>query len=73
MALHIDKGVYYGLDAMGRHIWELLEGEITVEALCARLLTLYDVEAEVCQADTLAFIEPCVRMDLIEIVVTEGS
>ncbi len=68
VALHMDKGVYYGLDPIGRHIWELLDGEMTVGALCERLLSLYDVEAEACEADTLAFIEPCVRMGLIDVI-----
>lgn len=68
VALHMDKGVYFGLDPMGRHIWELLEGEMTIKSLCERLLALYDVEAEVCEADTLAFIEPCIRRGLIETV-----
>lgn len=68
VALHMDKGVYYGLDPIGRQIWELLDGEMTVGALCDRLVALYDVEAEMCEADTLAFIEPCVRMGLIEVI-----
>ncbi len=73
VALHMDKGVYYGLDAMGRHIWELLEGDMTVGVLCARLLELYDVEAEVCEADTLRFIEGCVGMGLVEIIAPQGA
>lgn len=73
VALHLEKGAYYGLDAIGAQIWELLDGEMTVKALCGRLLQRYDVEAAVCETDTLAFIEPCVRMGLIDVIDPQDS
>ncbi len=44
--MSIDKGKYYGLDAIASQIWELLETPCSIRALCDQLLPQYDVERE---------------------------
>ncbi len=68
VVLHLERGVYHGFDAIGREIWDLLEAPMPVSALCERLLEVYDVEAEVCEQDTLAFLNDAYRRDVITIV-----
>ena len=41
----------------GAYIWELLENEMTMEAVIAEITTRYDVSAEIAQKDAALFIE----------------
>ena len=41
----------------GAYIWELLENEITMDAVIAEITTRYDVSAEIAQKDAALFIE----------------
>lgn len=44
--LDLDKGVYFGLDAIGAVIWSLAKSEATVASICEHLMQIYDVELE---------------------------
>jgi hypothetical protein len=48
-------GRYYGLNAVGRRIWELLEKPMTVAEICARLCEEFEVDAQDCEAAVLKF------------------
>lgn len=54
--LDVQSGAYYGYDATAGAIWELLEAPRTVAAVCGALVERYDVGAERCQAEVLAFL-----------------
>ena len=49
--------VYYGLNAVGRRIWELLERPQSVATLCATLQDQFDELPETCHAEVLSFLE----------------
>ena len=51
----IDAGHYYGVNAVGARIWELLETPRTVEQLCAQICEEFDVDAQTCEAAVLEF------------------
>lgn len=59
MALESNK--YYGLNPMGRRIWEMLEQPTTVAAICAQLVRDYDVTPEQCAAEVIAFLADLMR------------
>lgn len=54
--MRIESNSYYGLDDIGRAIWELLATPRTVSELCIVLRTKYDVSAEQCETDVLHFL-----------------
>ncbi|MBI2566920.1 MAG: PqqD family protein [Candidatus Schekmanbacteria bacterium] len=56
---------YYGLDPIGRHIWELLRAPIRVRDLCELLKQRYDVSAARCESDVLEFLDELYRVGLI--------
>jgi coenzyme PQQ synthesis protein D (PqqD) len=58
---------YFGLDAVGHRIWELLESPRSVGALCTELQREFDVDAESCQGDVLAFLEQLEKAELVEL------
>ena len=49
--LNLQSGVYYGLDAVGSRVWQLLMQSRGVDDVCATLLDEYDVSAEAVRAD----------------------
>ena len=54
--LNLADGVYYGLDAVGAHLWHLLESPHSVRALVDDVTTHFDVERTQCEGDVLAFL-----------------
>lgn len=66
--LNLEDGTYYGLDAVGTRIWELLKQDHAPRAICARLSQEFEVSLDVIEADTRAFLS-----DLMEnALVSEG-
>lgn len=55
--LDMDSGKYFVLQEVATFIWERLAQPATAEGLCAELRERYDVTAEQCRADVLAFLQ----------------
>ena len=51
VALNVEKGVCYGLDPIGSHIWTLIEQPISFNTLCAALEARYRVDHATCERD----------------------
>jgi len=66
--MSVEKGSYYGLDPVGARIWELLESPKQVSEVVADLLEAYEVEKDVCERETIAFVQSLLGEDLAEIV-----
>ena len=59
--MHLETGRYFGYDAVGSRVWELLEQPVPVEVLCDRLVGEFDgVDAARCTADVVAFLRELV-------------
>lgn len=65
--MSVEKGNYYGLDAIGTDIWQRLDGQVIVSDLCAALGRDYDADAETIRRDVLALLERLMAEGLIEI------
>jgi hypothetical protein len=64
--LDVEGGVYYGLRGVGKAIWDQIYAPVSVEALCERLSTQFDVDLETCRRETTAFLETLQDRGLIE-------
>ena len=49
--LQLKNGAYFGLDAVGTRIWELLKEGVGPSDIVARMSTEYDVAPDVLEAD----------------------
>jgi hypothetical protein len=49
--LDLESGVYYGLDAIGTRVWQLLMQRNAVADICTTLLDEYNVAADVLRDD----------------------
>jgi hypothetical protein len=66
--MSIEAGAYFGVTDVGKRIWELVEQPTTVADLCARLVREYNVGAEECEAETLAFLDDLERQGIIHVL-----
>ena len=57
----LESNQYYGLNRVGRRIWELLEMPTAVADLCAQLVKEFAVEPEQCAHEVLAFLTTLVQ------------
>ena len=63
--LGMKEGVYFGVDAAGARIWALLQSPQRLGDVVATLTGEYDVSAEQCAMDVLAFVEDLVNRGLV--------
>ena len=57
VALNIDTGVCYGLNAVGSRIFQMLNEPTRIADLCAKLVEEYAVEPAACEHDVLELVE----------------
>lgn len=62
-----DRSAYFGLDRIGRRIWDLLEEPQSLGTLCATLGREFEVAPERCRADVVAFLETMREAELVEL------
>jgi hypothetical protein len=65
--LNLKNGTYYGLDAVGARIWELIQAPRPVAAVRDAILEEYEVEPERCEGDLLALLDKLAEAELIEV------
>lgn len=65
--LGLKAGRYYGLDAVGARVWQIIQTPTPVDAVRRAILSEYEVEPERCEADLLALLQRMADADLVEI------
>ncbi len=67
--LDLEQNDYFGMNAVGTRVWELLESARPVASLCRRLEEEFSVPPDQCQADVLAFLNQLAKEGLVEAAV----
>lgn len=65
--LDIERGMYFGLQDVGKVIWEQLEQPRTVGSICDRLVHQFEVEPETCRSEVVAFLAQLHEEGLIDV------
>jgi hypothetical protein len=65
--LDLESGTYYGLDAVGFRIWDLVQEPRTVATIVNAIVAEYDVDRERCERDVLALLDRLAATGLIEV------
>jgi hypothetical protein len=65
--LDLDKGLYFGLQGVGAHIWNALQEPLSVGEIISMVLSHFDVTPEICRADVLKFLEGLRAAGMIEV------
>lgn len=67
--LHLEQGVYYGLEGVGAFLWDLLRQPRTFDEMVDLVMREYQVEKDQCSADLQALLVDLRARDLV--LVTE--
>lgn len=65
--LHLGSGTYYGLNAVGSTIWNLIQEPRTIAEIHDRLLQQYEADAGECECDLLNVLDDLSKASLVEI------
>lgn len=63
----IEQGEYYGLNAIGTRIWQLLDHDRSVQEICTILRSEYDVSDPQCRDDVRRFLQELHEHHVIEV------
>ncbi len=66
--MNIETGEYFVINAVGREIWNHINGQLTIEEIVEKLVDVYDISIEPCRAQTLDFINEMIDGKLLEVV-----
>lgn len=65
--LGLTAGRYYGLDAVGARVWQIIQAPTAVSDVRRTIVSEYDVEPERCEADLLALLQKMADAGLVEV------
>lgn len=63
--MDVINGSFFGVNTIGRFIWQALEQPMSFDALLALLMKHYDVSESQCRQNTLAFLQQLEMQHLI--------
>jgi hypothetical protein len=63
--LHLDRGVYFGLDEVGTRIWQLLQESKPLREVRDIIVREYDVAPQQCEQDLFSLVEKLVEEGLV--------
>ena len=67
VVLDLNSGTYYGLDDLGARIWTLIEQPVSLATLREAIMSEYEVDAETCERDLVAFLSKMQVAGLIDV------
>jgi hypothetical protein len=65
--LDLKSGTYFGLDAVGAHIWRLIQEPVSFSQLTELLISEYEVEQSQCESALTEFLTDLFNHGLVEI------
>jgi hypothetical protein len=64
--LNLESGMYFGLDGVGKRIWESIEAGNSLTEIVSMIAAEYDVEAQQAEGDLLEFVTELVERGLLQ-------
>lgn len=66
--LSMKNGKYYGLNEVGRHIWNVIKSPANLKEIQAKILDEYEVDEETCYREVASFLQKMLGEGLIEVL-----
>jgi len=63
--MHLERGKYFGMNHVGKRIWELIEQPKTMEEITQTLLSEFDVTICQCEKEVEAFLNRSVDFNIV--------
>lgn len=64
--MHLEKGKYFGLNPVGKKIWDMIQQPKRFDEIVENLLREYDVEKERCMSEVKTFLDNAIKNEIIE-------
>jgi Coenzyme PQQ synthesis protein D (PqqD) len=58
-------GKYFATGPVGADIWDMLATPLSMDAICEKLLAMYDIDAPTCRTQAEAFLKRMEAADLV--------
>lgn len=71
--LSLRDGIYYGLNAVGLRIWELIQTPQSMDEILDTLTAEYEVERAQCQGDVTGLLDELIAKGLVEVAGAQSS
>ena len=71
--LALDSGMYFGLDAVGTRVWELIADRRNVGAILQSLVAEYDIDPVRCAQELFQLLEELHGKGLIDVADANGG
>jgi Coenzyme PQQ synthesis protein D (PqqD) len=65
--LDLVSGTYYGLDVVAARVWALIEEPMPLRVIHQTIVSEYDVDADNCERDIVAFLDRMRTIGLVEL------
>jgi Coenzyme PQQ synthesis protein D (PqqD) len=65
--LHLERGIYFGLDAVGTRVWASFVEHGCARPVVAQLLEEFDVTADVLESDIARLLDALAENDLVTV------
>lgn len=65
--LHLESGIYFGLDPVGARAWQLIQAGKSLSEACDAIIQEYDVSRQVLEQDVLALARDLVDKKLVSV------
>lgn len=66
VALHIERGQCYGLNAVAADIWRMLAEPISLDQICTRLTEDYEIDSPTCREEVLRLVSELEKEGLVK-------
>ena len=67
VVLSLKNGKYYGLNEVGRCIWQIIQSPVTVAEIQTALMEEYEIDETTCRHEILTFLKQMAEEELVEI------
>jgi hypothetical protein len=65
--MNMENGDFVSMNKVGADIWKLTQEPVEVSEVIQKLLDLYDINAEQCSTETLAFLESSMKQNMFTV------
>ena len=63
--MSLENGTYYGLNPIGKRIWDLIENPLSFEDIVQILLSEFEVSKDQCNQEVQLFLDNAMKMEII--------
>lgn len=64
--MHIEQGKYFGLNLVGKRIWQIIEKPTSFEQIINKLTNEFNINKEICEKEVKDFLDKSVAFKIVD-------